>query len=43
MRGLEKPTQLFSYLDLERRIPLGHPRRAIRALVDKALTGLSPA
>src|SRR5215470_7137094 len=42
MRGIdEKPTQLFSYVDLERRIPLDHPLRAIRALVDKVLAGQS--
>jgi transposase len=42
MRGIdEKQTQLFSYLDLERRIAPDHPLRAIRALVDKVLTGLS--
>jgi transposase len=42
MRGIhEKPTQLFSYVDLERRIPLDHSRRAIRALVDKVLAGQS--
>jgi hypothetical protein len=42
MRGIEeKPTQLFSYVDLERRIPLDHPLRAIRALIDKVLAGQS--
>jgi transposase len=42
MRGIdEKPTQLFSYVVLERRIAPDHPLRAVRALVDKALTGLS--
>jgi transposase len=42
MRGIdEKPTQLFSYVDLERRIPLDHPLRLIRALVDKVLAGQS--
>jgi transposase len=42
MRGIdEKQTQLFSYLDLERRIAPDHPLRAIRALVDKVLAGLS--
>jgi hypothetical protein len=33
--------QLFSYIDLERRIPLDHPLRAIRALIDKVLAGQS--
>ena len=42
MRGIdEKPTQLFSYVDLERRIPLDHPLRLIRALADKVLAGQS--
>jgi transposase len=42
MRGIdEKPTLLFSYVDLERRIPLDHPLRAIRALVDKVLAAQS--
>ena len=42
MRGIdEKPTQLFSYVDLERRIPLDHPLRAIRALVDATISLLS--
>src|SRR5215470_19102602 len=42
MRGIdEKPAQLFSYVDLERRIAQDHPLRAIRALVDKALEALS--
>src|ERR1700756_2191784 len=37
----EKPTQLFSYVDLERRLAPDHPLRAIRALVDNALAALS--
>jgi len=42
MRGIdEKPTQLFSYVDLELRIALDHPLRLIRALVDKVLAGQS--
>jgi transposase len=42
MRGIdEKPAQLFSYVDLERRIVLDHPLRAVRTLVDKVLAGLS--
>src|SRR5215472_10515572 len=44
MRGIdEKPAQLFSYVDLERRIAPDHPLRAIRALVDKVLAGQSRA
>jgi transposase len=42
MRGIdEKPTRLFSYVDLELRISLDHPQRAIRALVDRVLAGQS--
>ena len=32
---------LFSYVDLEARVPADHPLRAIRALVDAALAALS--
>ena len=39
----EKPAQLFSYVDLERRIAPDYPLRAIRALVDKVLAGQSRA
>jgi len=42
MRGIdERPAQLFSYVDLERRVPLDHPLRPIRTLVDEVLHGLS--
>jgi transposase len=42
MRGIdERPAQFFSYVDIERRIPLDHPLRSIRALVDEVLDGLS--
>jgi transposase len=42
MRGIdEKPSQLFSYVNLERRVPSDHPLRAIRALVDAVLAGQS--
>src|ERR1700746_1658622 len=42
MRGEDRrPTQLFSYVDFERRIALDHPLRLIRALVDKVLAALS--
>src|SRR5579864_3668168 len=42
MRGLDKrPGELFSYVDLEQRIRLDHPLRAIRALTDTALETLS--
>ena len=33
---------LFSYVRLEERVPAKHPLRAIRVLVDAALTELSP-
>ena len=41
MRGYDVPqTSLFSYVDMEARIPSGHPLRAVRALVDEALKPL---
>ena len=42
MRGEDRRTgQLFSYVDLETRVPADHPLRAIRDLVDAALAALS--
>jgi transposase len=42
MRGGERQSEgLFSYLRLEERIAADHPLRAIRALVDEVLAGLS--
>jgi transposase len=42
MRGSDKrPGELFSYVDVEQRIRLDHPLRAIRALTDAALAMLS--
>ena len=42
MRGEDQRSEdFFSYLRLEQRIPTDHPLRAIRALVDTALKGLS--
>jgi transposase len=42
MRGSDKrPGELFSYVDLEKRVRLDHPLRAIRALTDPALGALS--
>ena len=42
MRGIdERPAQLFSYVDLERRVSADHPLRPIRALVDEVLDSLS--
>ena len=42
MRGRdERWDGLFSYVDLESRVPADHPLRAIRVLVDEALADLS--
>ena len=42
MRGEdERVGGLFSYVDLEARVPADHPLRPIRALVDEALVVLS--
>ena len=41
MRGLdERSGELFSYVDLERRVPGRHPLRAIRTIVNEALAAL---
>ena len=41
MRGSdERNGELFSYIDIEERIPLTHPLRAIRTLVNEALATL---
>ena len=41
MRGTdERAGSLFSYVDLERRIPSKHPLRVIRAIVNEALSTL---
>jgi transposase len=38
MRGADdRSSHLFSYVDLEDRVPLGHPLRAMRDLVNSAL------
>ena len=43
MRGSdERSGALFSYVDLEVRVPAGHPLRAIRGMVNQALGELSP-
>ena len=43
MRGTDEHSgSLFSYADLEARVPQDHPLRPIRALVDEALVVLSP-
>ena len=39
--GDERGCGLFSYVDLEARVPADHPLRAIRVLVDEALAALS--
>ena len=42
MRGRDERSEgLFSYVDLEARVPADHPLRAIRVLVDEALAALS--
>jgi hypothetical protein len=42
MRGtLRRSEEFFGYVPLERRIMANHPLRAIRALIDAALAGLS--
>ena len=42
MRGDEKQQPaMFSYVDLEQRVPAAHPLRAIRQMVDQALADLS--
>jgi transposase len=43
MRGSdERSGALFSYVDLEARVPAVHPLRSIRVIVNHALTALSP-
>ena len=44
MRGESDPQpEMFSYVDLESRIPPSHPIRKIRRIVDAALVELDPA
>ena len=44
MRGEIAPQpEMFSYVDLESRIPSSHPIRKIRCIVDEALIELEPA
>lgn len=44
MRGeTDRQSSMFSYVDLESRIPKGHPIRKIRRIVDEALSQLEPA
>ncbi len=43
MRGEESPQpQMFSYVDLESRVPKHHPIRKVRRIVDEALAELEP-
>lgn len=43
MRGHDIPqTSLFSFVDMEKRIPAAHPLRRIRILIDRALVELEP-
>jgi transposase len=43
MRGSdERSGALFSYVELEARVPVAHPLRAIRVIVNEALAELSP-
>ena len=43
MRGNDKEVQggMFSYVTLEQRVPENHPLRAVRALADAVLSGMS--
>mgnify|MGYP001828432799 CR=1 FL=1 len=44
MRGeMDRQPEMFSYVDLESRIPSKHPIRKIRRIVDEALAELEPA
>lgn len=44
MRGdIDRQPEMFSYVDLESRIPSTHPIRKIRRIVDEALVELEPA
>src|SRR5271169_5095358 len=44
MRGKDtQQSAMFSYVSPERRVPVDHPLRAIRVMVDVALKGLSRA
>ena len=44
MRGSdERSGALFSYVDLEARVPASHPLRTIRVIVNEALAALSPS
>ncbi|HEY2856982.1 MAG TPA: IS5/IS1182 family transposase, partial [Terracidiphilus sp.] len=41
MRGTDsQQSGMFSYISAERRVPVGHPLRAIRAMVEVALRNM---
>jgi transposase len=43
MRGHEEPQEsMFSYISLEKRVPVEHPLRRVREMTDRALQELSP-
>jgi transposase len=43
MRGRQDPqVTMLGFIDLEKRVPTGHPLRTIKALADQALGALSP-
>src|SRR3954453_8854799 len=43
MRGFDKQqSAMFSYVSTEARVPLNHPLRPVRKMVDEALKALSP-
>ena len=43
MRGADvRSGELFSYVDLERRVPARHPLRAIRLIVNEGLADIGP-
>lgn len=40
MRGSDQTSELFSYVDLEARVPQSHPLRVIRGIVNEVLASL---
>jgi transposase len=43
MRGMDhQQSTMFSYISAERRVPKDHPLRAVRVMVDAALSALGP-
>ena len=39
-REINPQQSMFSYVDIEERIPASHPIRKIRAVIDKAITAI---